>query len=559
MDLSFATLEPANALAKLAFSSVYDAILQSRQRTKRNSQMDIPAAERISVESRQRYHEDVLRFQREMDNLEDENSSESSSDSDTDVKSKNRYQGMVWTGRYVLGLQLPPYEPDVGWVAGKGLGGNKPYTDIFFCTTAFSKRHNINLRSSHVRFNFDQDNRAFFVSSMTSSHLARLAVNGVTVGRELHALNQHNMKIQLGLLEYDFQYTDVASSNSFIGKRREYMVGNITTPPVAFLSMPTPRRNTRTIGRWTLGEPRGKGSTGSVFLGSNRKNEVVAVKIMALDSESKSLVDGEIAAYQALTALAEKHNDGGRLVRLKETIDPREDKNAVSFIFDEVCLVLEPMAPITVHALADEGIVGGLKGMAIEAAAIFRQALLGLKFMHDNGWVHGNIKPSNIGVVSRGRAVLLDLGQAQYLGSDDMSPARPGIGGTLNYLAPEREMIGYDHSADIWSMGCIGFLLTYGYHPFTYPLNPWRPGDQYTAVRPLFQLRHEGAIDRLLDDYTHYFNHGAADPNPHFVHLGDILAKMLRHQFAMRQRDRAQRADVDRVLNHRSWIPLLSK
>ena len=53
--------------------------------------------------------------------------------------------------------------------------------------------------------------------------------------------------------------------------------------------------------------------------------------------------------------------------------------------------------------------------MSIEAAAIFREALLGVKFIHDNSWFYGDIKLQNIGVLSGKppRAVLLDVGQAR--------------------------------------------------------------------------------------------------------------------------------------------------
>ncbi len=140
----------------------------------------------------------------------------------------------------------------MGWVAGKGPGEKKPYADIFFCTRAFAKRHNLNLRSFHVRFNFDLQNRAFFITSITTSFLAELAVNGVAVGRQMHTLNQHSMKVHVGSLEYDFQYTNHASSEDFMIKRQEYLTTKLEAPSYVVFDMPTPRRNIRTIGQWDL-------------------------------------------------------------------------------------------------------------------------------------------------------------------------------------------------------------------------------------------------------------------------------------------------------------------
>lgn len=154
--------------------------------------------------------------------------------------------------------------------------------------------------------------------------------------------------------------------------------------------------------------------------------------------------------------------------------------------------------------------------MSIEAAAVFRDALLGLKFMHNHGWVHCDIKPHNIGVIS-GRAVLLDVGQAQFLRSGFTLPAQPGRGGTVNYLAPEREMTEYNHAVDIWPMGCIGFELTYGYHPLKFAANPWRP--EHEEMRQAFHQRYQEAIDKLLADHRQYVSQRAADTNnPHFIH-----------------------------------------
>jgi serine/threonine protein kinase len=63
-----------------------------------------------------------------------------------------------------------------------------------------------------------------------------------------------------------------------------------------------------------LGDPLGKGSTSRVFLGSNSKNKIVAIKIIELESESKSSIDKEITAYWALIGLVEEYDYSGRII-----------------------------------------------------------------------------------------------------------------------------------------------------------------------------------------------------------------------------------------------------
>jgi len=87
--------------------------------------------------------------------------------------------------------------------------------------------------------------------------------------------------------------------------------------------------------------------------------------------------------------------------------------------------------------------------MPREAARVFRDMLLAVKVLHDNGWLHGDLKPPNIDLI----------------GTRSALEPTPGSGGTLNYIAPERELNPYDHSVDIWGLGCVGYELTYGRHP----------------------------------------------------------------------------------------------
>ncbi|EQL33202.1 hypothetical protein, variant [Blastomyces dermatitidis ATCC 26199] len=291
MDILFATLTPANDIAKMAFSDAYDTIARGQQGASTDT-----TVYRIRVASEQEYDADVLLFQREMDRkLSEGDISESLTEPDTDTELESRHLGMIWKGHYVLGFQHHPSAPNLGWVVGKRVVERGPYAaDIFLCTGAFAKRHSLNLRSFHARFNFDLKNRAFFIASITSSPSAGLAVNSEVVGRQIHALNQHCMKIRVNSLVYNFQYTDFAPTEEFIKQRKRYLTATLEAPSAIF-DMPTPHRNTRTIGQWTLNDPLGKGSAGRVFLASDSKNQVVAIKIMQCTSKSAGAVDMEIA------------------------------------------------------------------------------------------------------------------------------------------------------------------------------------------------------------------------------------------------------------------------
>ncbi len=136
--------------------------------------------------------------------------------------------------------------------------------------------------------------------------------------------------------------------------------------------------------------------------------------------------------------------------------------------------------------------------MTTAVAALFHDALLGLQFLHANHWLHGDIKPQNIGIIGAPpRAVLLDLGSAMRLELDALIPPTPGRGGTIWYLAPEREMQAYNHLVDVWAMGTMGYELTYGYLPWKFSLNPWRPGEDNERLRPVFDLRYEEAMNSM--------------------------------------------------------------
>lgn len=155
------------------------------------------------------------------------------------------------------------------------------------------------------------------------------------------------------------------------------------------------------------------------------------------------------------------------------------------------------------------------KGMTMEAANIFRDALLGVKVMHDGGWVHRDLKPTNIGLVGMPlRSVLLDVGTSRHIQAGGLLQPKPGTVGTVGYLAPELELENYDYSIDIWAMAIILYELTYSYHPWKFAINPWRDNKDSEKLRQPFRCSYQDAIDKMARDY----DRARASPANGYIH-----------------------------------------
>ncbi|KAB5515675.1 hypothetical protein GE09DRAFT_1231204 [Coniochaeta sp. 2T2.1] len=276
---------------------------------------------RMQVKPTQVYDGDVHQLQRELlrrlqhgDGFTSDSLTEPFSDGE--VAASIRELGQIWTGRYLVGFQPLPLVPDLGWTAGKGRLPGASGADLLLCTVAFAKKHGINLRTLHARFNFDLQNRAFFIAGKSSSQHAELTVNGTIVGRQMFTLNQYSMKIEFDKLKYVFQYTDWAATPAFRRERDNYMTDTRNGPQAIDFEMPTPSRSVRTIGEWTLSAPLGRGGMGRVFLASNSKNQVAAVKIVEWNSSTKDSVDCEVQTLRKLTALAKEWDADERIVVL---------------------------------------------------------------------------------------------------------------------------------------------------------------------------------------------------------------------------------------------------
>jgi serine/threonine protein kinase/tetratricopeptide (TPR) repeat protein len=93
-----------------------------------------------------------------------------------------------------------------------------------------------------------------------------------------------------------------------------------------------------------------------------------------------------------------------------------------------------------------------------EAGLIGQDLSRALAAVHRAGLIHGDVKAQNVMREQGGRLVLMDFGTGQARSAP--SPVRPGIVGTLPYLAPER-LHGADATirSDIYSVGVLLFHL----------------------------------------------------------------------------------------------------
>ena len=232
--------------------------------------------------------------------------------------------------------------------------------------------------------------------------------------------------------------------------------------------------------------PLGEGGMGRVFKGFKvveRTGERTPVAIKAIyDNIPERVV--ERARREANIQL-----DNDNLIRMLGFVETASTLEGTGKSKVHYHVIMELLVGVTLENVIN-GITSDQSGMQIPFAAeiysqyiqnryvtvvrIMKPILSGLMALHDNGFIHRDIDPSNIMLTIDGKIKLIDFGickQIVSLGSLDKALTATGVFmGKVNYAAPELvlgDVKSQNYTTDIYALGILLFQLCTGHLPFS--------------------------------------------------------------------------------------------
>ncbi len=229
------------------------------------------------------------------------------------------------------------------------------------------------------------------------------------------------------------------------------LLGTLTTDPAPDPTQPhLPQR----IGVYEILRPLGRGGMGRVYLARHTKlGREVALKVLATHRlgdprmgqrfEAETRAVGRLSHPNIVTAHDAREVEG-TAVLVTEFIDGLD-----------LGMLVNTVGPLRVT----------------DACQIVRMVAVALVYSYEQGFVHRDVKPSNIMLNRSGEVKLLDLGLARLQHGDPDQMEITGTGqtiGTADYISPEQvtDSRSVDIRGDIYSLGCTLMKLLTCEAPF---------------------------------------------------------------------------------------------
>lgn len=139
-----------------------------------------------------------------------------------------------------------------------------------------------------------------------------------------------------------------------------------------------------------------------------------------------------------------------------------------------------------------------------EIGAIIHFVLKALEFLHKSEFIHRDVKATNIFLNHDGSVKLGDFGVSRKLvQSDAGSNNQMTMTGTPVFMAPDMQFDKYNEKVDIWSLGIVLHVLSFGQSPFNRKHNPLQIMTRVATLKSgealLREPFHEGTQVKLSD------------------------------------------------------------